>query len=147
MQYMKHTIIVDTREKKPWTFERYKVKVQRGTLRSGDYSLKGFHKSGIAIERKALADLFGSMTSGRLRFYNELRRLGEFRLAALIVEAPHDAVLRGSRMTRISPGSMLRTIYAWCCGFGIQVHFCENSEKAEEKAYRLLVGWAESREI
>lgn len=141
-------IIIDTREKRPWTFARWpEGKIARlGTLKSGDYSLRGFQSGGIAIERKSFQDLFGSMTSGRERFYRELRRLGEFRLAALIVEEDEEFVLMGSKWTGVNPAKMLRTLYAWCAAFGIQIHFCPGALAAEAKAYRLLMGWADSRD-
>jgi ERCC4-type nuclease len=144
---MRESIIVDTREKRPWTFERFGAVSRRGTLKSGDYSLEGFQGSGIAIERKSFTDLYGSMTAGRLRFYAELGRLGEFGLAALIVEADEEMVLRGSGRTCVNPGRMLKTLYAWCCAFKIQVHFCANAYEAEAKAYRLMLGWRDAREL
>ncbi len=140
-------IIIDTREKDPWTFEGYPEapQVRTGTLRSGDYSLEGFQASGVAVERKSAADLFGSMTKGRLRLYNELRRLSGFGLAALVVEASETTLLRGSARTRINPGRMVRTLYEWAARFGVQLHFCDGRRLAERKAYRLLTGWADSR--
>lgn len=141
---MKHTIIVDTREKQPWMFLKYGHEVRVGTLKTGDYSLAGHS---LAIERKSLADLYGSMTAGRLRFYNELRRLGDLGFAALVVEADEMIVEMGSGRTSVSPGRMLRTLYAWCCAFRIQLHFCANRAEAERKAYRLMAGWAASRDL
>lgn len=145
---MKRVILIDTREKQPWYFWNWKdVKTERATLKSGDYSLKGFSGSGIAIERKSLMDLFGSMTSGRNRFYRELQRLGGFGLAALIVEASEHVVLYGSGRTMMSPARMLRTIYAWCAAFKIQIHFCSSKSEAEAKAYRLMMAWADARDL
>lgn len=142
-------IIIDSREKRAWTFGRWPERrhVRVGALKSGDYSLAGFSGKGVAIERKSLNDLFGSMTSGRLRFYDELRRLGEFGMAALVVEADEQVVLRGSQRTAVSAARMLRTLYAWCANFKIQVHFCNNAAEAEAKAYRLLMAFADAREL
>jgi DNA excision repair protein ERCC-4 len=142
----KKIIIVDTREKNPWMFDGLRgIKVVRGTLRTGDYSIKG-GTLGTAIERKSIPDLFGSMTSGRRRFYDELRRLSEYSLAAVVVEGTRQEAERWKAPTSINVARMLRTLQAWCARFGVQLHFCEGRLMAEQEAYRILVGWAESRE-
>jgi len=46
------TLVVDTREQRPWTFESYPVEVVQVGLKSGNYSIRG-HEHWIAIERKS----------------------------------------------------------------------------------------------
>ena len=92
-------VVIDTREQLPWTFgglwsdssarggRRPIVVDQRvATLQQGDYSLVG-HESQVAIERKSLADLFGTLGQGRERFERELARLAELDRAAIVIEA------------------------------------------------------------
>ena len=88
------TVIVDTREQYPYTFAKIPadkgegggtltVPTERGTLETGDYSIKGLEQI-IAIESKSKEDLFGSLGSGRGRFVRELER-SEFTLNMHIV--------------------------------------------------------------
>ena len=52
------TILVDSREQRPFNFEheRYDVQIQPGALTVGDYSLAGLQDK-VAVERKELSDL------------------------------------------------------------------------------------------
>lgn len=69
-------LLVDTREQEPFELERASI---RKALKTGDYSILGpdgrdWSRSDIAIERKSLDDLWGSVFQGRERFENEMRR-------------------------------------------------------------------------
>jgi hypothetical protein len=72
------TIIIDTREQKPLVFEDS----ERGTLHTGDYSVKGFEES-FVVEHKTIKDLIGTCDnygkkgkkSNRTRFKEELQRM------------------------------------------------------------------------
>ena len=75
-------LLVDTREKTPLTFAH--LASEPATLQSGDYSVKGLEDV-FAVERKSLADLVGSLKSGRDRFMRELHRLRGFTFARLLV--------------------------------------------------------------
>lgn len=115
------TITVDTREQTPYTFasplrvgrHTYTVRHATGTLTSGDYSLAG-HEHAVAVERKSLADLYGTLGKGRARFVRELERLAAYTFAAVVVEAELSTVM-GSPPTRsrLSPVSVVASIVAW----------------------------------
>lgn len=65
-------IFVDTRERKPLTF---KLKTIPAALKFGDYALKdGDDKKDCYIERKALGDLYGTLSNGYERFCREIER-------------------------------------------------------------------------
>src|SRR4051794_5316741 len=90
-----YTVIVDTREQAPYEFLRpikltrshyRKLLTSRGALHTGDYSLAGL-ESRVAIERKSLGDLFGTLGRGRKRFEAELTRFESFEFAGLVIEA------------------------------------------------------------
>lgn len=69
-------IICDTREQAPYAFTGQKYAgtvVEAGTLQTGDYSLAGLTDH-IALERKSLSDLTGTLTRGRERFQRECER-------------------------------------------------------------------------
>ena len=72
-------IVVDTREQLPlWAGNRK-------TLKTGDYSIEGYENK-IAVERKSLADLAGSLGKGHARFRRELERAKELDYFAIVVE-------------------------------------------------------------
>ena len=75
-------LLVDTREQKPLPFSH--LQSSPATLQSGDYSVKGLEDV-FSVERKSLADLVGSLKSGRDRFMRELHRLRGFAFARLLV--------------------------------------------------------------
>lgn len=68
------TFIVDTREQLPYTFDGFKnliADTKNPALKTGDYSVTGFEDC-IALERKTLADIVGSLMNGRERFLKEM---------------------------------------------------------------------------
>jgi hypothetical protein len=90
------TVVFDTREQLPFAFAGLtadsaqgggplEVRTQRGTLGQGDYSILGF-ETAVAVERKSIADLFGTLGKGRRRFTAELERLSSYEFAAVVIE-------------------------------------------------------------
>ena len=67
------TILVDTREQRPWQFPHCFM-TESATLATGDYSVKGLTDE-VAIERKSLADLLACVGRERDRFEREVHRL------------------------------------------------------------------------
>ncbi|MDR1180944.1 MAG: hypothetical protein LBL13_03065 [Bacteroidales bacterium] len=93
MEIVPFTIIIDTREKLPYTFadirtERKKafVLTSVSTLPTGDYSIAGYENR-ICVERKSLEDLYHTLISGRDRFADELLRMQEFDRSIVMIEA------------------------------------------------------------
>jgi len=73
-------VYCDTREQRPPPFPEG-VTVERVSLGEGDYTtavLQGI----AAIERKSVADFCSTITAGRERFEDELRRLRGYRMEA-----------------------------------------------------------------
>lgn len=109
------------------------------TLPSGDYSIEGFEQK-IAIERKSLEDLYGTLTRGRERFERELERLGEFEFSAVVIEAGWRQIIYSPPpATSVSPKSIYRSILAfqqryrntqWCA--------MDSRRLAEVTTYRML---------
>ena len=64
-------IIIDTREQKPLSFTGHETITCK--LDEGDYNIEEL-KDKICIERKSLADFYGSITSDHLRFKKEIQR-------------------------------------------------------------------------
>jgi ERCC4-type nuclease len=149
------TVIVDTREQAPYQFRTFKadarhkmisgiqkalfIPVEVATLKTADYSIKG-HESEIAIERKSLTDLFGTLGGGRDRFKRELERLSKFEVAHIVVEASWLAVLQyPPERAKLNPKSVFRSINAWEQEFPtIHWQFMEVRWLAEHKTFRIL---------
>lgn len=117
-------IVVDTREQAGYTFAGLKsdavdgghvmtVRTERRTLKSGDYSLSGF-ETRVAVERKSLADLFGTIGQGRDRFERELERLNAFDFAVVMVESTWPEILASPPThSKLNPRTVSRSVIAW----------------------------------
>jgi ERCC4-type nuclease len=133
-------IIQDTREQAPYTFACITPPplVEVATLASGDYSLRGFENQ-VAIERKSLADLFGTVGQGRDRFERELERLSHFRFAAVVIEAGFETIRqRPPVRSRLKPKTVFRSMIAWMIRYGVHFERCPNRAAAEVWTYLLL---------
>lgn len=101
-------IVVDTREQTPLPFPE-DVATVRACLQAGDYSVEGFEDR-IAVERKSLGDLVGSLTRGRRRFMRAAARLAALEFRAVVVESDLPSILRGSYRSRAHPSSILGSL-------------------------------------
>jgi DNA excision repair protein ERCC-4 len=77
-------IVVDSREQKPL----WKKDIEVKALNVGDYSLKGYENR-IAVERKSLQDLFGTLGKGHKRFKKELERADGYDYFAIVVDGSY----------------------------------------------------------
>lgn len=130
------TVLVDTREQTPWLFSPG-VTPLRATLPSGDYSLPGL-ESRVALERKSLADLVGSLTSGRDRFMREMERLARFDFAAIVVEGDLENVLRKEYRSEASPSSIMGSCAMIHARYGVPTIWCSTRACAILYAEKLL---------
>jgi len=135
--------VVDSREQIPWWLAAPDMypHCELGSLTTGDYSLEGHEDHGIAVERKSLADLFGSCGGGRDRFEAEWERMSHFDYAAIVVEATLSDVLRGCDRSQMRPKAVVATLQAWSCRYGVHVHLVGPRALAEAWAYRLMGRW------
>ncbi|WP_156920865.1 ERCC4 domain-containing protein [Fundidesulfovibrio putealis] len=131
-------IVVDSREKRPWLFSGYPdVEVVRGTLKTGDYSLPGFEDQ-VALERKSLQDLIGSLSAGRDRFEREMERLAAMEFAAVLVEASAEDIAKGKFRGNMNPTSVLQSIYSWTVRHNVHFLLCGTRKHAEYACHGLL---------
>jgi ERCC4-type nuclease len=143
--------VVDTREQAPYRFTEIENDRFSGggilliplktdaALPSGDYSIVGYENS-MAVERKSMIDLFGSVGSGRQRFEAEIQRLNEFDFAAVVVEAElGELILRPPPQSQLSPKTITRTVQSWSIKYPM-VHwfFLPSRRAAELWTFRLL---------
>ena len=159
-----HVVVIDTREQFPFAFTGLQadaaqghrpliVQTQAGTLQSGDYSILGAEAE-VAIERKSLDDLYGTIGQGRERFERELARLQEiaastaYSHASVVIEAGWGEIIGAPpRHTRLAPKTVSRSIQAWTFRFPL-VHWwtCVTRRHAESVTFRLLERFTRERQ-
>jgi hypothetical protein len=107
------TLIQDTREQAGW-LELFQTPCTTGTLQFGDYSVLGLEAL-IAIERKSLPDLLGSLTQGRDRFETELKRARSLHKFYVLVECSLSDLLVQDfgKLSRATPRSIWGTVCTW----------------------------------
>ena len=133
-------ILIDTREQAPYSFSppRYEgVIVEQATLTTGDYSLAGLADH-IALERKSLSDLTGTLTTGRERFQRECERGRGMNYFGLIIEAALDDVKNHDYRSRMTPQSLLQSLAAYSVRYGLHVHWCGSRAGGEYMVHSLL---------
>ena len=139
------TVVIDNREQIPWPFDaitadgnRVIVPVERGTLQSGDYSIKGL-ETVVAIERKSVSDFYGSITSGRTRLEAEFQRMESMQFSAIIVEDRLESVLDpGFHGSRVNPNAIRATVASWSVKYKTRWFFVPSRTQAERLAFELL---------
>jgi len=141
---MMPTIIIDTREQAPWSFSDA-VGTERATLDAGDYSVVGLTAT-VAIERKSIDDLVGSVTAGRERFMACCDRLSRLDFAAIVIEAALEDVLAGVYRSRTRPQSVLGTMLAIHADHGVATIWAGSRSNAANICERLLTRlWRNAR--
>lgn len=143
-------VAIDTREQLPYSFEGMRadsdhnylplvVPTERHTIHQGDYSIVG-HLGAVSVERKSLADLFGTIGGERGRFERELKRLASYRYAAVMVEAGWDDVLFSPpAYSELSPKIVFRSVITWSQRYqNIHWWFMPDRRLAEVTTYRIL---------
>ena len=144
-------IIVDTREKEPYTFYGEDVELHHQKLDTADYTLVGFEDR-LAIERKkSVSEISQNLISSR--FTKELKRMTEiphsfivceFSLQQLI-DFPVGANLppKVFKKIKISGKFLLRRICELMTEFSnVKVLFCDNRYLAEEITLSILKRFA-----
>lgn len=151
------TVIIDTREQTPYEFTGLLcdkadgggplvVPTLRTGLPSGDYSLAGYEEQ-VAVERKSLADLFGTLGQGRERFERELHRLAAMQFAAVVVESTLPEVIRAPPPhSDLNPKTVVRSVMAWQQRFP-RIHwwFAGPRPLAEAVTFRVLERFLKER--
>lgn len=140
-------IVIDTREQTPWHFDEAFADVTTGTLRIGDYALRG--DLNFAVERKSLDDFLGTISSGWDRFRRELERAraAGFTLPIVIEGRLEDCFYsideRGTPCPpqhdhpNVFPAFVLKRI-GELTHMGASVFFAENAHYAMAVAYSML---------
>ncbi|MGB8860555.1 MAG: ERCC4 domain-containing protein [Ilumatobacteraceae bacterium] len=127
-------VLVDTHEQYPWRFSQQQAVTRRRALTTGDYAVAVEERVLAVVERKSLADLVGTLISGKLRYL--LADLATVPRAALVVEDRWSSVFK---LDRVRPSVVADGLAEAQVRFPtIPIVFCETRPLAQEWAYRFL---------
>lgn len=138
------TIIVDTREQQPWSFDNYsKANIK---LDTGDYSIEGLERV-LAIERKkSINEIANNIIESR--FKDVIDRLSKIKYSYILLEFDLENVLSypiGSSLpkhmwnkVKISPSFIMKHILEWQMFYNIKVVFCGCPTNAEKMAEYIM---------
>jgi ERCC4-type nuclease len=121
------TIIIDSREQTPLAFTN--LASETAGLLTADYSVKGMEDL-IGIERKTIADLVASLTSGRARFSNELHRLRGYRFRRLLIIGHRSEIEQHRYRSRATPKAILASLHAVEARYDLPVIFSPDQSAA-----------------
>lgn len=134
---MKPVILVDNREQVPLRFSAA-VDVEVVALPVGDYSVAGSTDT-VALERKRLGELASCCGTDRERFIEQIERLRQFPVRALIIEADLDGVLSKAYRSEIHPLSVLGTLIKFSSDWQVPVWFAGDARNAAHVVERILL--------
>ena len=127
-------IVVDIRERYPFTFADRQVTTRREPLSAGDYGLVVDELLQATVERKSLTDLVSSLTTGKLKF--QLTELSSIPRAAVVVEERYSQVFK---LDRVRPSVVADGIAECQIRFPtVPIIFCDTRKLAQEWTYRFL---------
>ena len=127
-------VVVDSRERYAWKFERQQVSLSRRALTVGDYAVEVDGEVVGVVERKKLAELASNVVDGSLLM--TLADLATARRAAIVVEDRWADVFR---LTYVAPSMVAEMLASAQVRYpGVPIVFCENRRLAQEWAYRFL---------
>jgi hypothetical protein len=127
-------IVVDAGEKYPWAFGHQQAVTTRRRLPAGDYAVLRDGEVLAAVERKSIADLAGSLGSGRLTY--ALAELAALPRAAVVVEDRYSRLFALEHWSGAAAAEALAEAQARFPS--VPIVFCETRPLAQEWAYRWL---------
>ncbi|MGQ9351401.1 ERCC4 domain-containing protein [Mycolicibacterium gilvum] len=134
-------ILVDTHERYPYRFATQQSITVPRPLPCGDYGLEVDGALVASVERKSLADLVTSLTTGRLRY--QVADLAALPRAAIVVEDRYSQLFKLDRVRPAVVADGLAELQVrW---HSVPIVFCETRPLAEEWTYRFLAAahaWA-----
>ena len=126
-------MIVDTREPISTALDfsglPFVTEVVRDALPVGDYMVQfeDGTRPPISFERKAIGDLFGTMTQGHKRFKREIERATDAGITlTLIIEGTLSDVLQGVPFSQFDGDACVRKLMTLYVRYGIQPVFCKD---------------------
>lgn len=134
-------ILVDSHERYAYQFSTQQASTVQRALPCGDYGLLVDGRLVASVERKSLADLVSSLTSGKLRY--QVADLAALPRAAVVVEDRYSQVFKLDRVRpAVVADGLAELQIRWP---NVAIVFCETRQLAEEWTYRFLAAahsWA-----
>lgn len=130
-------VVVDTRERVPWTFETQGFSFERKMLEAGDYSISGLERR-VAIERKSMDDFVHTVLRERARFYRELEALRALDFRCVIVEGGVRGIMESQFRSRVSPAAILGFVGEISVAQSVPVYLAGGRAEAQILAGALL---------
>lgn len=128
-------MLQDRREQLPLSFPSDPIltEVRKETLPIGDYQpeFEDGTRPPVVFERKSVADLAGTLTTGYSRFKAEMLRAKEAGLSLIvIVEDSLTKVRKGAPYSQESGESLLQRCFTLMLRYRLPIIFCQNRREA-----------------
>lgn len=127
-------ILVDSHERYAWTFSHQQATTVRQALSAGDYAVTHGGELVAVVERKSLADLVSTLTTGKMRYL--LAALSEAPRAAVVVEDRYSAIFKHKQVS----GAVIADALGECHAHvpSVPIVFAETRPLAQEWTYRFF---------
>ena len=136
-------IVVDSHERYPYTFSDQQVVTRRAGLAAGDYGVLLGGSLVASVERKSLADLVSSLTTGKLKY--QLADLAALPRAAVVVEDRYSQVFKSEHVRpAVVADGLAECQLTWP---SVPILFLETRPLAQEWTYRFLAAVRASAEL
>jgi len=139
-----YTVIIDSREKKNYEFKNSVV----DTIPLGDYSISGFEGE-IAIERKSLSDLFGTLGGGHNRFKNELMQAQDLDYFAIVIDGTLEQIQKKdfpkSYKSRMQGYVIIKQLFSISVRYKIPVFFAADRKEGKKIVKEILEAYLRSK--
>lgn len=138
-QIPKPVVLIDTREQAPFSFAAFPNWIageRRATLAVADYTVEGMEHL-IALERKSLPDLIGTLMHSRERFFRQCEKMIQFKYRAILVESTYEEIKStySGEFTSAHPNGVSGSLDALEIKYQIPVIYAsQHRHLAEEKA-------------
>jgi len=126
-----YKIVVDSREQLPL----WKTNTVVKKLDVGDYSIEGYEDK-ISVERKSLADLYGTLGSGHKRFKAELQRAESYEYFGIVVDGSFTSAYKkdfpGSYHSKMKGFVITAIIFTLHVKYKIPIFFAQDRTESKQ---------------
>lgn len=140
-------VLIDTQEKQPFFTDIKKLNKIDQTLKTGDYSIKGFEDR-FCIERKMTSDFYGFIGDernvkkyGRDKTLEKIKRMAQMEWSALVIEADIHELLKPQMFTKVSPEVARQFLVSCEVRYGIHVFVHKDKEMCERWCLDRCIKW------
>lgn len=141
------TIVIDDREKKPYSFNRFPVETETRRLKTADYCIEGDGREmggasfdpHYGIERKSAKDFLNSITWERERFEEELARADTMtNRMPVVIEKPLQYFMSEKHYANVGAEAIAGTLEVHPEMFYVEYFFNRDRQRAQQLTYEFL---------